>query len=58
MKRLVASIVALSATCALFAEDEAEAGLEAGELPVVQTNEAPVRVFDTLPLCRRIEGRA
>ena len=60
MKRLIASIAAMSAACALFADDETEVSVDAEMegLPAVQTNEAPMRVFTVLPLCRRIEGRA
>ena len=58
MKRtLLAGAVALAA-CAVVADDEVVVGAGTGDLPVVQTNEATVRVFTALPLCRRIEGRA
>ena len=60
MKRLIASIAAMLAAFAAVADDETEVAVDAEMegLPAVQTNEAPVRVFTTLPLCRRIEGRA
>lgn len=59
MKRTIAAIVAMSAACALFADDEAEAAEEtaAEALPVVKTNAAPAKAFTTLPFCRRIEGQ-
>ena len=73
MKRTIAAIVAMSAACALFADDEAEAteesaveaSCELGEVDghlshilVAKTNAAPTKAFTTLPLCRRIEGVA
>ena len=60
MKRLLLTVAAMSVAVVLFADDETEAAAEVdvAGLSAVQTNEAPVRMFTTLPLCRRIEGRA
>ena len=58
MKRMIATVVAMSAACALFAEDEAETAEETPveALPAVQTNAATTKAFTTLPLCRHITG--
>ena len=67
MKRTIAAIAAMSAACALFADDEAEAPVEVScelgmidghpaHILVAKTNAAPPKVFTALPLCRRIEG--
>ena len=69
MKRLIASIAAMLAAFAVVADDETEAAVAATcelgmvdghpvHMLVAQTNEASMRVFTALPLCRRIEGRA
>lgn len=62
MKRTIAAVVAMSAACALFAEDETEvaeddAVKEVKAALAAQTNPAPLKAFTTLPTCRRIAGR-
>ena len=52
MKRTLLTVAAMAASFALFAEDDADVV----EAAAAQTNEAPVKAFTTLPLCRRVEG--
>ena len=60
MKGMLMTVVAMSTTLALFAEDEAETAEDAVEEAksalAAQTNPPPMKAFTTLPLCRRIEG--
>ena len=60
MKRTAVAVIAMSAACALFAEEAAEK--TDGELEelltrsAAQTNRVLAKAFTTLPVCRRIEG--
>lgn len=61
MKRTVLTIAAMSAACALFADDETEAAeddaiSEVKAALAAQTNAAPLKAFTTLPMSRHIAG--
>ena len=60
MKKMMLAVFAMSAFSAV-AEDALLAQEVAADTTIAldaQTNDAPARMFKTLPLCRRIEGRA